>query len=264
MIKKTNAKQYFRSFEEFIGSSEQSESLNEVLEHDFAQAASQAGDGLSRRRWMQLMGASMAFGSMVGCRMGKEQIAPFVFRPHNRIPGVPEKYATSVEFAGVARPLLATCVDGRPIKLDGNADHPSSGSGTDAFTQAMILDLYDPDRSRSARIDGKDADWESLLTQVTSFLGVDGRGVAVLAEPTTSPTANRLKQEFMAKYPQAAWYEFTSISNDNERAATKLAFGKPLQHRVLYDQAQIIVTLDADPLGLDPNAAENVRRFTAG
>ncbi len=264
MIQKPNAKQYFRSFEALVGDPQLEEAFGEAIEHDFGAAAPSPGDGLSRRRWLQLMGASMAFGSMLGCRMGKEEIAPFVFRPHNRIPGIPEKYATSVEFGGIGKPLLATSVDGRPIKLDGNPDHPNCNHGSDAFTQAMILDLYDPDRSRNPRIGGRDANWEELLKLTSELVGTDGTGVAVLSEPTVSPTINRLKTEFLEKYPQAKWFEFTSLANDNELAGTKLAFGKPMRQRVLYDRAKIIVTLEADPIGIDANAPENARRFAAG
>jgi len=258
MIQKPQ-QQFFRSYDEMMGSP----ALDATIDHDFAAAVPAAGDGLSRRRWLQIMGASMAFGSMVGCRMGEEVIAPFTFRPHNRTPGIPEDFATSIELGGIGKPLLAKCYDGRPIKLDGNPDHPNSGTGTDTFTQAQILELYDPDRSRTGRIDGASANWKQVLDELQSNLG-DGSKVAVLMEPTSSPSMARLKQSFLDKYPQARWFEFASLTKSNERAGTQMAFGSP--HRILprLDRAQIIVTLDADPLGTDPMSALNTRRFVAG
>ena len=116
MIQKPSSKTtYWRSIEEVnpgFAQEVDDARLSEVIDHDFGAAA--PSDGVSRRRWLQLMGASMAFGSMVGCRMGEEVIAPFAFRPQNRLPGVPEQYATCVDFGGAARPLLATLYDGRP------------------------------------------------------------------------------------------------------------------------------------------------------
>src|SRR5205814_445111 len=57
-----------------------------------------------------------------------------------------------------AIPLIATTVDGRPIKLEGNPLHPASGGATDTFVQASILDLYDPSRSQRFVHNGKASD----------------------------------------------------------------------------------------------------------
>ena len=110
-----------------------------AIDRDFGAATENHQDGVSRRRWLQIMGASLALGGTVGCRYEEEKIAPFAFRPQNRIPGIPEKYATMLDFGGVAQPLLSTNYDGRPIKLDGNPDHPMSLGASSAFTQAQML-----------------------------------------------------------------------------------------------------------------------------
>ena len=91
--------------------------FNEAIERDFGGAVDgHEGDGFSRRRWLQLMGASLALGGMSGCRYQEEKIAPFAFRPTTRVPGIPEKFATMTELGGVAESLVATNYDGRPIK----------------------------------------------------------------------------------------------------------------------------------------------------
>ena len=257
MIQKPSKKKYFRSFEEFIGDPQ----FEQAVDQEFG-AAAPAADGLSRRRWLQLMGASMAFGSMVGCRMGEEHITPFVFRPQNRVPGIPDFYATSFDFGGVGRPVVAKSSDGRPIKLDGNPDHPNGG-GSDSFTQAMILELYDPDRSRSPRIAGEDANWDQLMAEVKSWVG-DGSGVAVLSAPDSSPTLARLKKEFSDKHAGVQWFEFASISDENVVAGSKMAFGKPYRQNYRLEDAKIIVSLDADPIGNDLNATQNIAGFTKG
>ncbi len=134
---------YWRSLSELRGS----EDFDQYVDREFPVAASEFPDGVSRRRWMKLMGASLTLAGVSGCRYAEEQIAPFVIRPEGRIPGESYSRATNYEWADRVYNLLVTCVDGRPIKIEPNNEHPSGG-GTDVYSQASILDLYDPDRAR--------------------------------------------------------------------------------------------------------------------
>ena len=123
--------------------------LNSAIDRDFGAATDNLSDGVSRRRWLQIMGASLALGGTVGCRYEEEKIAPFAFRPQNRVPGIPSRYATMLDFNGVAQPLMSTNSDGRPTKIDGNPAHPESMGASSTFMQAKILEFYDPDRLRA-------------------------------------------------------------------------------------------------------------------
>ena len=237
-----------------------------AIEEQFG-AATEELDGVSRRRWLQIMGASLALGGAAGCRFEEEQIAPYVFRPHNRIPGETVKYATSIDMGGVSRSLLATSFDGRPIKLDGNPESPDSLGGSDVFIQARVLQLYDPDRMRSPETgaDGKmtESTWEAFSEAARELLNKgDLTRVAILAEPNSSPTMAGLRKQLEGK--NGKWFEFASVSDDNTRAGTALAFGSV--HRAQYDfeKAQVIVSLDADFIGLDPGAIKNARQFANG
>ncbi len=152
-------KQFFRSVDQLEGTPE----FNEFLEREFPVAASEFPEGVSRRRWMQLMGASVAFAGASGCRYYREEFAGFVVPPSGRVAGLPQSFATNFVWAGKVVNGLVKSLDGRPIKVDGNAMHPmfatsaNSGyadgkdekfaqAGSDAATQAAVLSLYDPDR----------------------------------------------------------------------------------------------------------------------
>lgn len=243
--------------------------FNEAIDHDFGAATENHDDGLSRRRWLQLMGASLALGGTAGCRYEEETIAPFAFRPQGRIPGVPEKYATMLDFGGIAQPLISTNYDGRPIKLDGNPDHPGSMGASSTFTQARMLEFYDPDRLRvplKASGEGEqqaDTTWESLSGEFGKILSKgDLSGVAILAEPSSSPSLFRLQREFMKK--GGAWFTFAPVADDNTREGSKLAFGKVHRANYQLDKAKVIVSLDADILGLDPAGIANSFKFAMG
>ena len=247
---------------------ESSSEFNEAIDRDFGSALESHGDdGFSRRRWLQLMGASLALGGLSGCRYEEEKIAPFAFRPHDRLPGVPQKFATMTELGGVAIPLLSTNYDGRPIKLDGNPKHPDSMGASSAFSQARILEFYDPDRLRmpmvanslgmKARPKFMETTWEKLIANCK--LPSDLSKVAVLSEPTSSPSLLRMQQEFTGK--GGKWFSFATISDDNTRAGSKQAFGTPVRAHYKFDDAAIIVTLDADPLLMDQGSIANSISF---
>ena len=252
---------------------DKSAEIQAAIERDFGAVTegftndgiSESDDGLSRRRWMQLMGASLALGGTVGCRYEEEKIAPFSFRPSNRTPGMPQKFASVLEFDGVAQPILATCYDGRPIKLDGNPEHPMTGGGaSNAFTQARILELYDPDRLRGPIRGGTATETtrEEIARAARFLSGSSLSGVAVLAEPSSSPSLLRLKKQFEAK--GGSWFTYAPINDDNQRAGSKLAFGKVLRPHLMLDKAKVIVSLDADPLGMNPASLVNSSRFSKG
>ena len=85
------------------------------------------------------MGASLALAGMTGCKpVRSDDVVPFVNRPDGFIEGRTGHYATAVLFDGYAQPVLATTSAGRPIKLDGNPDHPAFRGGSTPFMQAAI------------------------------------------------------------------------------------------------------------------------------
>lgn len=274
---------YWRSLDELENSSE----FQEFVEREFPQAASEVPAGTSRRRWLQIMGASIAFAGVSGCRWQDEKITPFVERPDGRIPGVPQKYATSLTRSGYAIPILATMYDGRPTKLDANPDHPGGATGTDSFTQASILNLYDPDRvARTEEGDlltrtydpadeavlrvgkkgsRKAATWDEFAKASSAKLKKVslGASVRVLSEAVASPSLARARDEFLLKFPEAKWVEFEPVGRDTEIAGLQQAYGKRLRPQYDVEQADVIVCFDADLLGSHPASASNTKAWAS-
>ncbi|MDP9173039.1 MAG: TAT-variant-translocated molybdopterin oxidoreductase [Planctomycetota bacterium] len=262
-------REYWRSLEDLAQTSE----VRQLTEHEFA---SYDPDGLikmpemTRRRFMSLMGASMALAGITlsGCRRWpEEKLAPYTSNPKNRIPGVPEQYATVMELGGVAVPLLVSSFDGRPIKIEGNPSHPFSQTvkgkigAADAIAQASLLNLYDPDRSRVFidRTSGvaKTVDWETfvgafVLSDQAILKQSDGSKFAILSESTDSPTTARLRDALIKKFPKLQWFEYEPLSRDNESIGAKSAIGKAARQMLHLDQARTIVCIDADLLGTHP------------
>ena len=145
-LKETKGPEYWRSLEELAGSPE----FQDMLHREFPKGASEWLDSVSRRGFLQLMGASLAMAGMTGCtKLPLQEIVPYVRQPEQVIPGVPMYYATAFTLSGYANPLLVESHLGRPTKIEGNNLHPASLGGTDIFAQASILGMYDPDRSQA-------------------------------------------------------------------------------------------------------------------
>ncbi|MCA9673780.1 MAG: 4Fe-4S dicluster domain-containing protein [Kofleriaceae bacterium] len=233
-------------------------------EHEFPEtsADSQVADPMSRRNFAKLMGASMALVGVAGAgckRYEKEEIVPLARRPEDEVPGVPRYYATAWDFAGFGQALVATSFEGRPIKVDGNAAHPFAGGGTvigterhgssSPLAQATILEMYDPDRSRTVLKDGAGAtieDFRAWLDGERANLRSRGGRVRILSEATSSPTVARMRAEVAQSLPGARWVDWEPVSFDNERAGLRAAFGKPVRPLPHLDRARTVVVLDGD------------------
>jgi molybdopterin-containing oxidoreductase family iron-sulfur binding subunit len=217
-------------------------------------------DALSRRRFLALMGASLSLAGLSGCavRPPPGKIVPYVTQPENLVTGKPLFFATAMTLDGLATGILVESHEGRPTKIEGNPQHPASLGATDAFAQASILQLYDPDRSRSITHFGQPRGWSEALAELRTALEkqrrVQGAGLRVLTQVTSSPTLidqltgdrpGSLRREF----PQAQWYTHSPAHSVSDVWGARLAFGTTLVPIFDFQRAERIVALDADFLG---------------
>ena len=220
---------------------------------------------LSRRQAALALLASAV--TLTSCDKPDEEIVPYVEQPERVVPGVPLRFATATPLNGYARGLLATVFEGRPVKLEGNPDHPASLGATDVFAEADLLSLYDPDRSRTVREGTRIASWESFLSAALPRLqrleAAGGRGLSLLTGHVTSPTLLRLIGEARARFPAMRWHAHEPVGEENARAGAALAFGRPLAVLPRLDRAAVLLALDADPLGPGPDQIRHARAFAA-
>jgi len=258
---------YWRSLEELGDKPE----FRQFLEGEFPAEAEVPTDAVSRRRFLQLMGASVAMAGVVGCRWPEETIVPFASRPEGVDPGIPRGFATAMELGGEMRPLVVTSYDGRPIKVEGNAEHPLSLGSADHFAQALVLELFDPDRSRRVVQRGPGGerkrsrhDFEVFAAdRFAALRASEGSGLAFLVERSSSPTRAAMEARVRKAFPRAGWYEWEPLSRDNERAGAALAFGRAVATNLRLADAAVVACFDADLFQDHPTALRNARDFTA-
>ncbi len=241
---------YWRTLEELADQ----KAFGELLEREFPRQASEWVDPVSRRGFLKLAGASMALAGLAGCtRQPLEQILPYVRQPEQLIPGKPIFYATAMPFHGHALPLLVETHEFRPTKIEGNPLHAASMGATDLFAQASILNLYDPDRSTTLTYMGELRSWGDFAMAVNSKINdkdglkaKQGAGLRFLTGAISSPTFGWQMKAVQQAFPQSKWHRWDPVNRDNMRAGSKLAFGGYYDPVYKFENAAVVVSLDAD------------------
>ena len=237
-LKAVKGKRYWRSIDELADTPD----FQAAVEKEFPNAAQEWVDPVSRRGFMKLMGASMALAGLAGCaKQPDEPIYPYVKAPEDLILGKPMYFATAHPFVTGAVPLLVKTDQFRPIKIDGNPEHPYNQGSSDPFTQGTLLDLYDPDRSKHVTFRGEDREWAEFAQQLRlkAAASKDGTGIYFLSSTITSPTLARQWKEVQAAYPKS-----TLVQYDPAIAGTPIENGVNVQYSLV--DADVIVSLDAD------------------
>jgi MoCo/4Fe-4S cofactor protein with predicted Tat translocation signal len=230
--------------------------FREAIEREFPIAAAEWPDTLSRRRFLILMGASLAAAGLAACsRQPIERLVPYVKQPEDLVPGKPLHFASTHVLGGFARGVLVESHEGRPTKIEGNPGHPASLGATDVFMQAAILQLYDPDRSQTVLHRGFPNTWDAflaaLLQEANLWARDGGSRLAFVTGNVTSPTLRHQFQRISDRFPNARWIVHEPACDlGNPRSLPSL------------ERADVILSLDADFLAWGPGMLTNARAFS--
>jgi molybdopterin-containing oxidoreductase family iron-sulfur binding subunit len=241
---------------------------------------------MDRRRFLSLLGASMALAGLTGCfSRPRELILPYVHQPDGETPGLPQYFATAMPMAGYGNGLLIKSMTGRPVKAEGNPLHPTglrpagapahAGFGpTDVFAQASLYHLYDPDRSQTVVNVGSIRSWDAFVQDMHAkirqrndrTIGPDVNHdlrIRILTETVTSPSLAWQIERILHEFPQAKWHVYESAGQDNCRIGLRQALGRDMAVRYDFTKAQVVVSLDADFLACGPGNVRYARDFSS-
>ncbi|MFN7131527.1 MAG: TAT-variant-translocated molybdopterin oxidoreductase [Myxococcales bacterium] len=247
---------------------EQSPEVREAQQREFPPGASELKDAVSRRSLLKFATLSTAIASLEGCANPAEPIMPFTRRPEDLVPGNPLHFATAMPFEGYGSGLLAVSNEGRPTKLEGNPEHPTSLGATSVFGQAAVLQLYDRARARGIVGEGRPQGWRAFLTSLVRRMDAaraqdGGARVRFLMEPSSSPLQQHLRSRIQQVLPNARFYSWSPVNHDAPRAGARVAFGRPLDAHYQFENADVVVSLDSDFLECTPDHLRHARAFTA-
>jgi molybdopterin-containing oxidoreductase family iron-sulfur binding subunit len=259
---------YWRSLDDLASTPE----FKDLLDREFPQQAVGWSEDENpvegRRNFLKLMGASLALAGLSACtRQPTELITPYVRQPEDLIPGKPLFYATATTLNGVAGGVLAESHEGRPTKIEGNPEHPASLGACDVFSQASVLDLYDPDRLQTPTFQGEIRSWGDFLNALrgalTAQASKNGAGIRLLSGTVTSPTMADQISQLQKRFPSMKWHQWDPAGSHNTRAGAVMAFGKPVHTYYNLANAKVIVSLDSDFLASSPGSLRYARQFAA-
>lgn len=223
---------------------------------EFPEGASLPPQGMERREFLRVMGASLTMTAAAGCtKQPKEEIVPYVRQPEELVLGNAQYYATAMDIGGHAQGLLVCSHEGRPTKIEGNPAHPITQGRSSVLMQAALLDLYDPDRSQSVRHQSMAGTWEDFLgelqQQTARWRSDGGNGVHLLVDGRSSPTLRAQLETLQKKFPKLQWHCYEP------------AFAEPVMLAAYdFSRADVVLSLDDDFLGAPDAVLKDVQDFT--
>src|ERR1043166_5850190 len=225
---------------------------------EFAPGASEWPNGLSRREFLRLSGATLALAGLGACtKQPIERIVPYVKQPEEIIPGKPLRFATATQFDGFGQGLLVTSYEGRPTKIEGNPNHSASLGATTVWAQADVLDLYDPDRAQNVTTAGAIKTigdfWSALNIALEAVRPNAGSTFRILTEPISSPTLLAQLADMLKKFPAARWCVWDPLNLEDPGRDVLCDFSK----------AKVVVALDSDFLYAHPHALRYAHDFAS-
>ncbi len=267
---------YWRSFDELNNTAEFQKSLTtEFMSSPLRAESALEGtesDGVARRDFLKLMGASVALTTAAGCiRRPIQKMIPYNKQPEEVTLGVPNYY-TSTYFDGQEGfGLLVKSREGRPVHIEGNPNNPLNGSAVSVRAQASLLSLYDPERmqkpfrnllnEKKTNKETVGISWEELDKKVVADLGKGG--IAILTGNLSGPATKAVVGDFCAGF-KADHYTWEPLAQDDVLNGQKLSYGESVVPSYRYDKAKIIVSIDADFLGAWGPAIGSNRLFAEG
>lgn len=228
--------------------------------------ADQGPQRFNRRDFLKLGGAAAIF-SMIACgSRPEEKIIPYVHQQEEIILGQPNYYASTCGECPAACGVVIKSREGKPIKMEGNPDHPLNHGKLCARGQASLLNLYDPDRLRHPVKIGEDG----TQTQIT-FDGADAeiieqlknnsRRVVLLTGAWHGPAREELVRKFLSTFDYSQYMEFEALHDDLYMGSREAAFRSSQPPEYHFDKADMVVLFGADLFANGRNPVRHMRDF---
>ncbi|MFM7053334.1 MAG: TAT-variant-translocated molybdopterin oxidoreductase, partial [Bacteroidota bacterium] len=262
-------KKYWKGVEELRNDAEfvrlkNNEFFEEIPVDEVIGRKSESSDTTPRRDFLKFLGFGMAAATLAACEAPVKKSIPYLNKPEEIVPGIPNYYASTYFDGHDYASILVKTREGRPIKIDGNDRSSITKGVAHARVQAAVLGLYDTNRLSNARKAGAEITWDAADTQIGAAIQAavaSGKKVRVLTSTIISPATKALMAEFANKYPGTEVVTYDALSMSGTIKANEASFGKAALPTYNFENAAVIVGVDADFMGNMPHATEYARQY---
>ncbi len=262
-----NTKKYWKGLEELNETPEfvkhKHNEFAEELPIEELLSDSKVNNPTPRRDFLKALGFGMSAVALAACNEAPVRKAiPYLIKPEEITPGIPNYYTSN--YNGVS--VLVKTREGRPIKIEGNPNDPFTKGGTDASTQASVLDLYDSSRLKNPILSGSESTWEAIDKYAKTALAeavAKGGNIRIVSNTIMSPSTKSVVADFAAKYPNTKHITFDASSYSGIINANNNSFGKAVIPSYNFANADVIVSFGADFLGTWISPIEYTRQYSS-
>ena len=245
----SNLKHYWKCAEERDGQ----ENFLDAAHNEFSEPSVALSNGFGRRDFLKAAGFAVATATLTGCnRAPVEKAIPLLIQPEDLVPGKAYFYASTCDGCSAACGMLIKNRDSRPMKLEGNPEHPITRGGLCAVGQASLLGLYDSSRFLQPQAQGKQTTWDELDRSVAAQLQTvraNKGAVRFLTGSIASPTTRAQIGAFLKNFSDGRHVVYDPLSSSTILDAHERTHGARVLPRYRFDRAEVIVSFDADFLG---------------
>ncbi|ASZ10131.1 TAT-variant-translocated molybdopterin oxidoreductase [Chitinophaga pendula] len=259
-------KKYWKGLEELHNTKSHQENVKHEFNEDlpFVESDSLLNATTPRRDFLKYLGFTTAAATIAAsCELPVKKAIPYVNKPEDITPGVPNYYASTYAVDGEFVPVVVKTREGRPIKIEGNEMSSVTGGATTAKVQGAVLSLYDASRLRFPTIGGTETTWTELDKQVGAALAGLGGPAVLLTSTILSPSTKKVIAGFLAKFPNSRHVTYDTVSYSGMLLANEASYGKRALPSYHFENAKVVVSLGADFLGTWLNPAEHSRQYGA-
>lgn len=251
----SNNKVYWKGFEELENDPEFVKNRENEFAEDLPLSEMVSDDKTvntvsNRRDFLKFLGFSVTAATLAACETPVRKAIPYVIKPENVTPGVPNYYASAYYDGSDFYNLLVKTREGRPIKIEGNTLPGTTTSGaTNARVQASVLSLYDNKRAHSAMLNGAPISWADADSQITAALkniAASGQRTYILSNTIISPSTLDVIKKFSEKYANVTHVQYDAISYSAIREANQATHGKNIIPSYAFNKAAAIAAFGCD------------------
>ena len=220
---------------------------------------------IDRRNFLKLVGVSAGAAATSGCNDPVQKLIPYVIQPEEITPGLAVIYASTCQECPAGCGLHVRTREGRPIKLEGNPDHPVNRGALCARGQASIGRTYLPDRypgPMERQADGGLApiSWEEAHALVAEKVAAAGGRTHVLGG-SVGPTLSGLIDQWIAAVGAGGRTVYEPFDYSALKEASRAVFGIASRPRFDLSKADFIIDFGSDFLESWTSPVEHGRQF---